>query len=180
VAREQGGTREEIKKVALELFLAQGYRGTSLREIAERLEITKAALYYHFRSKEDLLRELVQPLAEDIDATTAALPEQGRAEPRAVFEGVFDLACRHGALISLLLRDVSAFASLAIVERMFRWREQLNLCLLGADAPLDAQVRATLALGGLQDTAVIHLDTPPSTFRETAVDAALRAFHAPQ
>src|SRR5262249_12854805 len=42
-----GGTRERIQAIALELFAEQGYEKTSLREIAERLGVTKAALYYH-------------------------------------------------------------------------------------------------------------------------------------
>ncbi|HEY3674033.1 MAG TPA: helix-turn-helix domain-containing protein, partial [Acidimicrobiia bacterium] len=41
-----GDTRERILAVANELFIEQGYEGTSLREIADRLDITKAALYY--------------------------------------------------------------------------------------------------------------------------------------
>src|SRR5579864_3751687 len=56
--RPRGAMREEILDVALELFNEQGYDGTSLREIAERLGITKAALYYHFERKEDILLEL--------------------------------------------------------------------------------------------------------------------------
>ncbi|MGC8628274.1 MAG: TetR/AcrR family transcriptional regulator [Acidimicrobiales bacterium] len=49
------GTRERILDVALELFNKEGYDRASLREIAERLGITKAALYYHFPSKADIL-----------------------------------------------------------------------------------------------------------------------------
>jgi AcrR family transcriptional regulator len=56
--RARGATRERILDVALELFNEQGYEKTSLREIAERLGVTKAALYYHFERKEDLLLEL--------------------------------------------------------------------------------------------------------------------------
>src|SRR5579871_4147084 len=56
--RPRGVTRERILDVALELFNEQGYDKTSLREIAERLGVTKAALYYHFKSKEDILLEL--------------------------------------------------------------------------------------------------------------------------
>ena len=48
-------TRQRILDVALDLFTEQGYDGTSLREIAEQLGITKAAIYYHFESKEDIL-----------------------------------------------------------------------------------------------------------------------------
>jgi AcrR family transcriptional regulator len=51
-------TRERILDVALELFTEQGFDGTSLREIAERLNVTKAALYYHFESKDDILLAL--------------------------------------------------------------------------------------------------------------------------
>jgi AcrR family transcriptional regulator len=51
-------TRERILDIALQLFNEQGYDKTSLREIAERLGYTKAALYYHFERKEDILLEL--------------------------------------------------------------------------------------------------------------------------
>ncbi len=51
-------TRGRIQAVALELFTEQGYDKTSLREIAERLGVTKAALYYHFKSKEEIVESL--------------------------------------------------------------------------------------------------------------------------
>src|SRR5438445_5955799 len=57
-------TRAEILAVASELFIEQGYEATSLREIAARLGITKAALYYHFPSKDDILRALMEPVGE--------------------------------------------------------------------------------------------------------------------
>jgi AcrR family transcriptional regulator len=48
-------TRERILDVALDLFIEKGYDKTTLREIADRLGFTKAALYYHFPSKSDIL-----------------------------------------------------------------------------------------------------------------------------
>jgi len=51
-------TREKILGVALDLFTDQGFDGTSMREIAERLGITKPSIYYHFASKEELLLAL--------------------------------------------------------------------------------------------------------------------------
>ncbi|MFD5815955.1 TetR/AcrR family transcriptional regulator [Streptomyces sp. NPDC127038] len=56
--RRGSDTKAEIRAVALELFTEQGYEATSLREIAERLGVTKAALYYHFPSKEEIVRSL--------------------------------------------------------------------------------------------------------------------------
>jgi AcrR family transcriptional regulator len=58
LTHDPASTRERILDVALDLFSDQGYDGTSLREIAERLGVTKAALYYHFASKEDILMAL--------------------------------------------------------------------------------------------------------------------------
>jgi AcrR family transcriptional regulator len=51
-------TRERILDVALDLFTDQGFDGTSMREIAERLNISKPAIYYHFASKEEILMAL--------------------------------------------------------------------------------------------------------------------------
>lgn len=62
-----GDTRERILSVANELFIEQGYEGTSLREIADRLDITKAALYYHFRSKDEILETLLAPFDTLLD-----------------------------------------------------------------------------------------------------------------
>jgi AcrR family transcriptional regulator len=55
---EAGSTRERILDVALDLFIEKGFDGTSLREIAEQLGVTKAALYYHYASKDDILMAL--------------------------------------------------------------------------------------------------------------------------
>ena len=57
-APHSNDTKQRILNVALDLFTEQGYDGTSLREIAEQLGVTKAALYYHFESKEDILMAL--------------------------------------------------------------------------------------------------------------------------
>jgi AcrR family transcriptional regulator len=58
------GTRQLILDVALDLFIAQGFDATSLRQIAEKLGVTKAALYYHFESKDDILMALHMRLHE--------------------------------------------------------------------------------------------------------------------
>jgi AcrR family transcriptional regulator len=57
-------TRQRILDVALDLFTEQGFDGTSLRQIAEQLGVTKAALYYHFESKDDILMALHMRLHE--------------------------------------------------------------------------------------------------------------------
>lgn len=49
--------KETIVQAAMNLFARKGYAGTSMREIAETVKITKAALYYHFPDKDALYRE---------------------------------------------------------------------------------------------------------------------------
>lgn len=78
--QRRGNTRQRIQDVALELFAEQGYEKTSLREIAERLGVTKAALYYHFKTKEDILVGLFQDLQRPIDE----LIEWADTQPRTL------------------------------------------------------------------------------------------------
>jgi AcrR family transcriptional regulator len=66
-----GGTRENIQTVALRLFAEQGYESTSMRQIAEELGFTKAALYYHFKSKEDIVRSLMETMRTQVTELVA-------------------------------------------------------------------------------------------------------------
>jgi AcrR family transcriptional regulator len=82
-SRDQGdddqagaSTRERILDVALDLFTDQGFDGTSMREIAERLNITKPAIYYHFASKDEILMALHMRLHEFGKAALARLAGQ--------------------------------------------------------------------------------------------------------
>lgn len=88
----RGDTRERIQQVALELFAEHGYEKTSLREIAEQLNITRPALYYHFKTKEDILDGVVTDLVARVDeliewaVTRPATPAARRETLRSVSE----------------------------------------------------------------------------------------------
>ena len=71
-------TRQQILDVARRLFVDQGFDKTSLREVADGVGVTKAALYYYFPRKEDILLELhlqLQTLGETIIAELEAAPD---------------------------------------------------------------------------------------------------------
>jgi len=74
--QDGASTRERILDVALDLFTDQGFDGTSMREIAERLHISKPAIYYHFASKEEILVALHMRLHEFGKAALARLAGQ--------------------------------------------------------------------------------------------------------
>jgi AcrR family transcriptional regulator len=71
-------TRSRIQEIALELFIEQGYEATSLREIAEKLGVTKAALYYHFKTKDDIVASLAEVRVSEV----TELLEWARAQPK--------------------------------------------------------------------------------------------------
>jgi AcrR family transcriptional regulator len=60
-------TRCRIQQMALEVLSERGWEGATLKEIADRLEITRPALYYHFTSKEDILASVHAELAGSVD-----------------------------------------------------------------------------------------------------------------
>jgi AcrR family transcriptional regulator len=53
-------TANRILTQAMRIFLEKGYHGTSIEEITRAAKLTKGALYWHFRSKEDLLKRIVE------------------------------------------------------------------------------------------------------------------------
>ncbi|MGV9310276.1 MULTISPECIES: TetR/AcrR family transcriptional regulator [unclassified Nonomuraea] len=171
----QGKTRERIQQVARELFIAQGVQRTSLQEIADRLGITKPALYYHFASREELVRSIIVPLIEDgrifLEQTTAR-PD---IEPRSLLEGYFDFHFRHRDILMVAVRETSILNDLGLLEIVSEWRERLGAMLVGVDAPLAAQVRAVVALGGLADCTWSFRDLPAEVVRPLAVDSAMAA-----
>jgi AcrR family transcriptional regulator len=75
--RENADTRTRIQEIALKLFVEQGYEATSLREIAEALGVTKAALYYHFKSKDEIVTSLVEDRVRSVEELIA----WARAQP---------------------------------------------------------------------------------------------------
>jgi AcrR family transcriptional regulator len=64
---ETGARRREIDQVASELFHANGYAATSVRDIAKALDIQAASLYAHVASKDDVLWSIVERAADDFE-----------------------------------------------------------------------------------------------------------------
>lgn len=62
-----GVGRERVLDASLELFAERGVAGTSLQMIAERLGLTKAAVYHHFRTKDAIVLEVLRPGLDELD-----------------------------------------------------------------------------------------------------------------
>jgi AcrR family transcriptional regulator len=176
----RGGTRERIQSVALELFAEQGYEKTSLREIAERLGVTKAALYYHFKSKEDIVSSLVEDYFGQIDA----LIEWGRSQPRTaevrgtVLSRYFSVVEEGSEVFRMVQQNQAALSSLVHAKHrseLFRERmDGLVGILSEPDAPLAVQVRAAVALASVSFGCMFFAERvrKPAELREVVLDIA--------
>ncbi|MFI0468221.1 TetR/AcrR family transcriptional regulator [Saccharopolyspora sp. 5N102] len=171
--RTRVDTRTEIRAVAAELFARQGFEKTSLREVAERLGITKAALYYHFPSKADLVRGIVQPFVDEVEDLLADREAAADVDARQFLADYFDVVLRYRQVFEMILRDVSALAQLDLMRQMLDWRERTYALLVGPGASPARIARATVAIGGLQDCATT--DGPVEEFRDAALEAAVAA-----
>lgn len=83
-----GDTKERIMETALELFAEKGYLGTSMNDIAKQLGFTKAALYKHYASKQEILDRIVERMNEmDYErAKQFEMPEGNLAEIVAAYQ----------------------------------------------------------------------------------------------
>ncbi|GIJ78247.1 TetR family transcriptional regulator [Micromonospora phaseoli] len=145
-----GGTRERIKAVALELFTEQGYEATSLREVAERLGVTKAALYYHFKSKDEIVTSVVSDRLDRMDALIAWAENQPatRATRRAVIERYADamFSGEEPSVMRFFEQNQTALKSLSAGRELRGRMFQLAAVLSHGDESPAAQLRAVLAL----------------------------------
>jgi AcrR family transcriptional regulator len=149
-------TRARIQRVALELFAEQGYEATSLREIAERLDVTKAALYYHFKSKEDIVRSLVEDYfaqLDELEAWAATQPRTPQTRAAVLRRYVRIVADGHG-VFRMLHQNQAAVNSLSSAKKrtgdVFRERMAgLVAALTGPDADVPERLRAAMILGGV-------------------------------
>jgi len=97
-------TRQQILETATRLFTELGYDATSLQMIADEMGLTKAAVYYHFRAKSDILHAAMLPGVLRLEALldeTAALRGR-RARIEHLVNGVVDFLVqnRHYAVMA--------------------------------------------------------------------------------
>ena len=151
-ARTRTDTRARIQQIAVELFTEHGYEGTSLREIAERLGVTKAALYYHFKSKEDIILSLVLDYQAQIDALIAWSRERpGNAETRReILTRYMHIVAERSQVFRMLHQNQAALNTMAEALRTLKNAPlQLADQLAGPDAALRDRARAMMALGSM-------------------------------
>ncbi|MEU6279383.1 helix-turn-helix domain-containing protein [Streptomyces sp. NPDC047028] len=181
--QRRGNTRQRIQDVALELFAEQGYEKTSLREIAERLDVTKAALYYHFKTKEEIIVSLFEDLTQPIEE----LIEWGRRQPHTL-ETKQEIVRRYsralaGAepLFRFMQENQATVRELRIGDTFKDRMRGLRDIIIDPEAELTDQVRCISALFTLHAGMFVMQDLEGDTDKkraavlEVAVDMVTQA-----
>jgi AcrR family transcriptional regulator len=155
-AKETPDTRTRIQDIALALFIEQGYEATSLREIAEKLGVTKAALYYHFKTKEDIVTSLVDvrlAAMDDLIAWAQTQPRTPEARGEFVARYAADLLRgRHHQMMRFFERNQTSLRDSPAVEKMRDRMFAMLDFLTDPDAPLTEQLKCSLAIFAMHAT----------------------------
>ncbi|MFE7270082.1 TetR/AcrR family transcriptional regulator [Streptomyces sp. NPDC057623] len=170
-------TRQKIQEVALELFVEQGYEKTSLRGIAERLNVTKPAIYYHFQTKEAILISLFQDLGQPLAEIIAWAQEQPRTlETKKELLTRYSIALHNAAPLFRFMQENQATVRQLSVGQDFKDRVGAMAGLIKEPgAPLADQVRCISALFTVHfgTFAMQELDGDPEDKRQELLDVAI-------
>lgn len=175
--QRRGNTRQRIQDVALELFAEQGYEKTSLREIAEHLDVTKAALYYHFKTKEEIIVSLFEDLTQPIED----LIEWGRSQPHTL-ETKQEIVRRYSAalagahpLFRFMQENQATVRELRIGDTFKERMTGLREIIIDPEAEMVDQVRSVSALFTLHAGMFLLADLKgdPEKKREAVLEVAV-------
>lgn len=173
-------TRTRILRAALDLFAEHGYQRTSLRQIGERLRLTKTAILYHFPTKENLLAALVEPLVSDLEALLDTAQTQPSEHARwTVLEGWVDIMLAHRRPLGMLFHDIALIGRGDTYHRLIVIAMRANDLIAGPNAGRRERVRAVQAIGACSDPIVFFTDVSDEALRADMLDGVRRLLTAP-
>lgn len=166
-------THDAIASAALELFAAKGYAGTSVREIAEMMGITKAGVSYHFPAKEDLLHYLVDPVLDAVDELIERSSGSGPGSPREVLASYLELMLEYRMQFAVVVNDPAVIHHPLLGARIDEQHRRLRALLVGTGVGPADDVRAAAALGALRRPVLAHPWVDAGDIEDVVLDAAM-------
>lgn len=167
--RNARNTKDEIVTVAMRMFIENGYDKTSLREIADEIGVTKAALYYHFRTKDDIVVAAMDAHSARMSGviewleTAATVPDRNEQLVDKLLEVFTE---QSGQVMSFGQANPTAMNSQQFGDRHVGQIRRLMTLLAGENAGPEETTRATLAFGALVIGTVKSVFPMPGTNNE--------------
>jgi AcrR family transcriptional regulator len=178
-------TRTRLLATALRLFAEHGVEGTSLQMIADELGVTKAAVYYHFKTKSEITEAVAGPGIRELDELVVEAAKHRRHGARVdhLLDGFVDLVVRHRVLVALFSSDPGIDAALA---KSAHGIEGFKRALIGIVAGPEPDVTSRVAIivafvgiamaGGAPDLAEVD----DETLRRELIGAGRRLLGRPK
>ena len=172
-------TRQQILETAQRLFTELGYDATSLQMIADEMGLTKAAVYYHFRAKSDILHEAMRPGIQRLGALLdeAAAIRGRRARIEHLVNGFVDFLIQNRHYAVMASTDPAAKRDKLDVEAMTMRRRALTL--LFGDNPTGAERLSFNAVFFIPECLPDLADLTDSELREALQTTMLRMLRIP-
>jgi len=163
-----------IARLALDRFRVSGFVGTSIADLAGALGVSKAAIYYHYRSKDALLHRLVDPLLDAVDACLQDHTTPART-PRGLLGAYLAVLLAHREVVPLIATDVAVLNHPSIGPRLRAQNQQLRTLLAAPNTTMAAKLRAEAALGAIWRPLIADppLDLTDPAHQHTLIDAAV-------
>lgn len=170
-------TRQRLIDAAIALFIRHSFAGTSLQMIADELGFTKAAIYHHFRTREQLLTAVLEPIIDKVAAVVADAEQQRGVHNRAerMINGYAGLAVASPMLVSVLASDPSVHS---VLKANREWTHIIarQMALLADVHPgPEGLVRAQFVFAGIAGSADPKRQADDEWLHRQLVDAGRRA-----
>ncbi len=163
--------REQMLDAAAALFEQRGYQATSVRQIAERVGCTEAALYYHFKGgKRELLQQVLATVAPDFESALDNLQDAESLRDLIMCYGQAVAGLQGGKLHRTLRWLVSEFQHLQNEERDLFYER-----LLSARARIASLVLPFIRDSGQADEIAWLLLSTSFGYRQLFIDLEIRA-----
>jgi AcrR family transcriptional regulator len=178
-AEQARQTRQNVLDVALALFAQQGYDATSLQDIADEVGLTKAAVYYHFRSKVTILQALCEPVYDAMKLANerAAALGSHRRRVQALTDSFIEVLLKHRTMMSVLANDPIMHGQLKAVGTMDDLLAD-SLRLLYGEHPTVDQRLAVYSASGFSAAVSIMPEVPDDELRPALARAMKRLLPA--
>ena len=167
--------RDTVLAAALDGFTSRGYDATSVAELAAATGMSKAAVSYHFPTKDNLLHALAEPLLDVLDA----LIDRHPAAPhwpggvRALLEDYLTALTDHSQIAAWVDSDKAVLNHPEIGARLHRNTERMCQAITGSTVDGAATVRATAALGSLWRPVRTFTPAQLATHSDALIHAAM-------
>jgi AcrR family transcriptional regulator len=163
-----------IARLALARFRVGGFIGTSIADLAGALGVSKAAIYYHYRSKDALLHHLIDPLLDAIDVCIHD-HNQPRRTAQQLLSAYLAVLLAHRDVVPLIATDVAVLNHPTIGPRLHAQNQQLQSLLIGPNTDAAVRLRAEAAVGAIWRPLIAQppLDLTSPAHQRILIDAAV-------